>query len=48
MIVAVHMDNLVIFMSSNNAAKKLKNELRKEFTITDLGKMKQIVGLEVI
>src|ERR1700678_3451436 len=33
--------------SNNDEVTNLKGELRKEFTITDLGELKQIVGLEV-
>ena len=47
MIVAVHVDDMAIFASNDDALMNLKDELWKEFTITDLGELKQIVGLEV-
>jgi Reverse transcriptase (RNA-dependent DNA polymerase) len=38
-IVTVHIDDMAIF-TSNDALTNLKDELRKEFTITDLGELK--------
>jgi hypothetical protein len=46
-IVAVHVDDMAVIASDDDAASKLKHELKKIFTITDLGEAKQIVGLEV-
>jgi hypothetical protein len=46
-IVAVHVDNMAIFSSDDAAMAKIKKELAGYFTITDLGKLKQIVGMEV-
>src|ERR1700678_2131560 len=46
-IAAVHVDDMALFASNNDEVTNLKGELRKEFTITDLGELKQIVGLEV-
>jgi hypothetical protein len=46
-IMAVHIDNMVIFSSDDTAMAKIKKELVGYFTITDLGELKQIVGMEV-
>jgi hypothetical protein len=46
-IVAVHVDNMAIFSSDDAAMAKIKKELAGYFTITDLGELKQIVGMEV-
>ena len=44
---AVHVDDMALFAQSKESMERLKEELKKEFNITDLGELKQIVGLEV-
>jgi hypothetical protein len=46
-IVAVHIDNMAIFSLDDTAMATIKKELAGYFTITDLGELKQIVGMEV-
>lgn len=47
MIVAVHVDDMAIFSSDDAAMARIKKELAGYFTITGLGELKQIVGMEV-
>ena len=46
-IIAVHVDDMTIFASNDDIMSEIKNEFTKFFTITDLGELKQVVGLEV-
>jgi transposase InsO family protein len=47
LITSVHIDDMTIFGSDQNAVAEMKVELKGHFTITDLGEAKQIVGLEL-
>ena len=46
-IVAVHVDDMTIFASNDDVMSEIKEEFKKNFTITDLGELKQVVGFEV-
>ena len=46
-IIAVHVDDMTIFASNDDIMSEIKKEFTKIFTITDLGELKQVVGLEV-
>jgi hypothetical protein len=46
-IIAVHVDDMALFGSDSHAIATAKDELRKEYKLTDLGKAQQIVGLEI-
>ena len=46
-IVAVHVDDMTIFASDDDIMSEIKKEFTEFFTITDLGELKQVVGLEV-
>ena len=47
MIIAAHMDDMAIFASDTKIMQTAKDELKKYFETTDLGEVRQIVGLEV-
>jgi Reverse transcriptase (RNA-dependent DNA polymerase) len=47
LITSIHIDDMTILGSDIDAITDMKAELRKHFTITDLGEAKQIVGLEL-
>lgn len=46
-IVAVHVDDMSIFASSNELMKTIKNELAAKFSIKKLGKLCQLLGMEI-
>ena len=47
-IVAVHMDNMTATASNKAEMAKLKDELRKLFSLVDLGELKWLLGITVI
>ena len=48
LIVAVYVDDKLIFLKNLNVVKHLKMQLSNHFEITDLGKACWILGMEVI
>jgi hypothetical protein len=46
-IVSVHIDDMTILGSDDNATAGIKTELKKHFKITDLGEAKQVVRIEL-
>ena len=46
-IIVAHVDDLTIMTSSKDLMDKVKGELRKEFTITDLGEIHWLLGFAV-
>ena len=46
-IASVHIDDITILGSDISAIEQTKSDLKKHFTITDLGEAKQVVGLEL-
>jgi Reverse transcriptase (RNA-dependent DNA polymerase) len=47
LITSVHIDDMTIFGSDQDAVARMKVELKEHFTITDLREVKQIMGLEL-
>jgi Reverse transcriptase (RNA-dependent DNA polymerase) len=47
LITLVHIDNMTIFGSDQDAVAGMKVELKEHFMIMDLGEVKQIMGLEL-
>ena len=48
LIITIYVDNLGLFTMSKDKMVKLKGELKSNFTMTDLGEMKKILGIQVI
>src|SRR6266481_4858776 len=48
LIITIYIDDLGLFMTSKNEMAELKKELKDNFTMTDLGEMKKILGIQVI
>ena len=48
LIITIYVDDLGLFASSKNEMAKLKQDLKDNFTMTDLGEMKKILGIQVI
>jgi len=46
-IIVVHVDNMVAVASNKVEIDKLKDELRKLFSLMDLGKLKWLLGITV-
>jgi CRISPR/Cas system-associated protein Cas5 (RAMP superfamily) len=46
-IIAVWVDDSLLFGTSDAAMEHMKNSLRSEWEVTDLGKPKKIVGIEI-
>jgi hypothetical protein len=46
-IIAVHVDDMGLFASDDDVMATLKGQLSSKFKITDLGPLKQMVGLEI-
>jgi len=47
MIIAVWVDDLLLFATCDERMAKIKGDLRKSFDVTDLGKPTRIVGIEI-
>ena len=47
-IITIYVNNLGLFATSKDEMVKLKGELKSNFTMTDLGEMKKILGIQVI
>src|SRR5258706_3083534 len=47
-ILAVHVDNMVIVSNSNSGLSKMKLDLSRHFKVKDLGEVKFLLGIEVI
>jgi hypothetical protein len=45
-LIAVHVDDMALITFDDKSMEHLKEELRSKFTISDLGPLKQMVGLE--
>src|SRR6266481_2244671 len=48
LIIMIYIDDLGLFATSKNEMAELKKELKDNFTMTDLGGMKKILGIQVI
>ena len=48
LIIMIYVDDLGLFATSKDEMAKLKGELKSNFTMTDLGEMKKILGIQVI
>src|SRR6266481_5526223 len=48
LIITIYVDNLGLFAMSKNEMAELEKELTDNFTMTDLGKMKKILSIQVI
>ena len=48
LIVSVYVDDLIFTGNSEGLIKKFKSSMMQEFDMTDLGKMKYFLGVEVI
>ena len=48
LIITIYVDDLGLFATSKDEMAKLKGELKSNFTMTDLGEMKKILGIQVI
>ena len=48
LIITIYVDNLGLFTTSKDEMAKLERELKSNFTMTDLGEMKKILGIQVI
>ena len=48
LIITIYVDDLGLFATSKNKMAKLKQDLKDNFTMTDLGEMKKILGIQVI
>jgi hypothetical protein len=46
-IITVWVDNLLLFTSSNAMMTHMKDAIKSEWTVTDLGEPKKIVGIEI-
>ena len=46
-IIRVHVDDMLILASDDEAMAEFKREFSQKFDISDLGELKQIVGFEV-
>ena len=46
-IIGVHVDDMIILSSDDEAMAEFKREFGQKFNISDLGELKQIVGFEV-
>src|SRR6266481_7051327 len=48
LIIMIYVNDLGLFTTSKNEMAELKKELKDNFTMTDLGEMKKILGIQVI
>src|SRR5882724_2130243 len=48
LIITIYVDNLGLFATLKEEMTQLKGELKNHFTMTDLGEMKKILGIQVI
>ena len=48
LIITIYVDDLGVFATSKNEMAKLKQDLKDNFTMTDLGEMKKTLGIQVI
>jgi len=48
LIITIYVNDLGLFTTSKNEMAELKQELKDNFTMTDLGEMKKILGIQVI
>src|SRR6266481_3144334 len=48
LIITIYIDDLGLFVTSKSEMAELKKELKDNFTMTDLGEMKKILGIQVI
>src|SRR6266481_1545909 len=48
LIITIYVDDLGLFVTSKSEMAELKKELKDNFTMTDLGEMKKILGIQVI
>src|SRR6266481_8785273 len=48
LIIMIYVNDLGLFAMSKNEMAELKKELKDNFTMTDLGEMKKILGIQVI
>ena len=48
LIITIYVNDLGLFAMSKNKMAELKKELKDNFTMTDLGEMKKILGIQVI
>jgi hypothetical protein len=46
-IITVWVDDLLLFATSDERMKKIKDDIRSEWEVTDLGKPAKIVGIEI-
>jgi hypothetical protein len=47
-IVAVHVDDMTLFAQTDAELSRVKGELSSKFTVTDLGELKTILGMEIV
>ena len=48
LIITIYVDDLGLFATSKNEMAKLKQDLKDNFTMTDLCEMKKILGIQVV
>ena len=48
LIITIYVNDLGLFATSKNEMAKLKQDLKDNFTMMDLGEMKKILGIQVV
>ena len=48
LIITIYVDDLGLFVALKNEMAKLKQDLKDNFTMMDLGEMKKILGIQVV
>ena len=48
LIITIYVDDLGLFVTLNNEMAKLKQDLKDNFTMTDLGETKNILSIQVV